>query len=109
MDLKDYRLPIYITENGVADQKDLLRCRFLISHIQEMYYAMKGGAPVKGYFHWSLLDNYEWDLGYTQDFGLIKVNRDTLERTPKSSYFVYKKICEANGIPQDLLLYGVGS
>ena len=49
--------------------------------------AMADGAPVKGYFLWSLLDNYEWSLGYEKRFGLIHVDFDTLERTPKSSYF----------------------
>lgn len=105
MDLRDYGLPIYITENGVAAHDDSLRVRFLVSYIQEIYYSIRAGVPVKGYFHWSLLDNYEWDLGYTQQFGLIAVDRRTGNRFPKPSFSVYKRICEANGIPHDLLAY----
>lgn len=107
MDLRDYGIPIYITENGLAANDDGKRVRFLINYIQELYYALRAGVPVKGYFHWSLLDNYEWDLGYSQSFGLVAVNRQTGERTPKPSYYIYQKICESNGIPEELMLYGM--
>lgn len=87
-------LPIYVTENGMsADDSvrdgvvdDPARIDFLQRHLAEVLAAIGDGVPVAGYFVWSLLDNYEWSLGYDKRFGLVHVDFDTSERTPKASY-----------------------
>ncbi len=87
-------IPLYVTENGMAAPDPLVagsvddqdRIAYLDDHLAEVRKAIAGGAPVKGYFAWSLLDNYEWSLGYEKRFGLVHVDFDTLERTPKASY-----------------------
>lgn len=88
-------LPIFVTENGMAgdDQiadagiEDQQRIDFLNLHFGEALRAVNDGVPLKGYFIWSLLDNFEWALGYDKRFGLIHVDFDTLKRTPKQSYY----------------------
>ena len=90
---RDYSgtLPLFVTENGMAnpdrvDQPDTARIAYLGSHLQAVQAAIAAGAPVAGYFVWSLMDNYEWSLGYEKRFGLIHVDFETLARTPKASY-----------------------
>lgn len=90
---RDYtgQLPLYVTENGMAnpdtlDQPDTTRIAYLDSHLGAVRQAIVAGAPVAGYFAWSLMDNYEWALGYEKRFGLIHVDFDSLARTPKASY-----------------------
>jgi beta-glucosidase len=95
---------IVITENGssyddvkvngeVDDQK---RTAYLQAHLQSLQSAVNDGAPVRGYFAWSLLDNFEWAEGYAQRFGLVYVDYTTQERTPKSSFKRYKEVIAAN-------------
>ena len=91
-----YKLPIYITENGIADKEDAHRPDFLFSHLRELARAMERGIDVRGYYHWSLLDNFEWIKGFGPRFGLFKVNYDTFERTPTRSAEQYKKIIESH-------------
>ena len=87
-------LPIYVTENGMAnpdviengDIKDDARIPYVESHLEAARRAIDAGVPLKGYFLWSLLDNYEWALGYEKRFGLVHVDFDSLTRTPKASY-----------------------
>ncbi len=88
-------LPLYVTENGMANPDvigvpDEARVDYLNQHIAAVTQAMAEGVPLKGYTIWSLLDNYEWALGYEKRFGLIHVDFDTLERTPKASYHALK-------------------
>lgn len=103
MDFSDYHLPMYITENGLASTNDDRRVRFLISYLKEIYHAIQTGANVKGYFHWSLLDNFEWADGFEPRFGLIEVNYKTQKRTPRASAEVYAQIIKHNGIEHKLL------
>ncbi len=114
MDFSDYHLPIYITENGLASTNDDRRVRFLIGYLKEIYHAIQTGAKVKGYFHWSLIDNFEWADGFTPRFGLVEVDykafnafsasqNKTESRKPRPSAYVYKEIIKHNGIPHDLL------
>lgn len=103
MDLSDYHLPIYITENGLASTNDDRRVRFLLSYLKEIYHAIQTGANVKGYFHWSLIDNFEWADGFTPRFGLIEIDYKTLKRTPRPSAYIYEQIIRQNAIPHDLL------
>ncbi|MBF9047288.1 beta-glucosidase [Rhodobacterales bacterium LSUCC0031] len=90
---RDYSgdLPLFVTENGMAnpdqpDQPDRARIGYLAQHLQAVQGAVGAGAPVAGYFVWSLMDNFEWSLGYEKRFGLIHVDFETLARTPKASY-----------------------
>jgi len=92
-------LPLYITENGMAGPDQLIdgtcddpwRIDYLDSHIAAMKSAMDDGVPVCGYTAWSLMDNFEWALGYDKRFGIVHVDYDTLERTPKSSWHALQK------------------
>ncbi|HUX87930.1 MAG TPA: glycoside hydrolase family 1 protein [Chloroflexota bacterium] len=101
--LTQFGKPILITENGVADERDELRPAFLISHLQQIYRAISEGVPVKGYLHWSALDNFEWAEGRRLRFGLIHVDYETLRRTVKPSGELYAKICAAGGIEPSVL------
>jgi beta-glucosidase len=101
---------IYITENGAAfpDVRvhdgavhDIERTAFLESYIGAVGRAISGGAPVKGYFVWSLLDNFEWGFGYSKRFGIVYVDFPTLERAPKDSFYWYRDlIASRRGAPR---------
>lgn len=87
-------LPIYVTENGMSADAppdgpadDPERIDYLDRHLAQVRRAIADGVDVRGYFIWSLLDNYEWALGYDKRFGLVHVDFDTLARTPKASYY----------------------
>ncbi|MCD6410527.1 glycoside hydrolase family 1 protein [bacterium] len=97
-DLKQYSLPIYITENGVADKKDSLREKFIKDHLYWIWRAIQEKVDIRGYFHWSLLDNFEWEKRFEPRFGLIEVDYKTLERKPRKSAFYYAQICKTNQI-----------
>jgi beta-glucosidase/6-phospho-beta-glucosidase/beta-galactosidase len=101
-DVSDH-LPIYITECGIATTNDDRRTRFLISYIQEVYRAIISGIHVKGFFYWSLIDNYEWHRGYDPRFGLVEVDYSTKQRIPRPSAHVYHEIIEHNGSPHHLM------
>jgi beta-glucosidase len=96
--MKKYDLPIYITENGLADADDSMRGQFIKDQLYWIYKSISEGADVRGYFHWSLLDNFEWDKGFWPRFGLIEINYKTLERKIRPSAYEYKKIIENNGL-----------
>ena len=91
-----YRLPIMITENGLADGTDSQRQWWLTETIKAMHEALKHDVKLIGYLHWSLLDNFEWDKGYWPKFGLVAVDRQTMARTvrPSARWFaaVIKKL-----------------
>ena len=86
--------PIYITEHGLADTQDENRAWFLREALMHVQRAMREGADVRGYFHWSLLDNFEWDKGFWPRFGLVEVDYKTLERKIRPSAWEYKKIID---------------
>ena len=96
--LKQYNKPIYITENGLADAKDEKREKFIESHLEGVHKAISEGVDVKGYFHWSLLDNFEWDKGFEPRFGLVEIDYKTLKRIPRPSSVKYAEICKNNSI-----------
>lgn len=102
IDLKDH-LPIYITECGVASTNDDRRTRFLISYLKEVYHAITAGVDIRGFFYWSLIDNFEWHRGLDPRFGLIEVDYKTQKRTVRPSAYVYQEIIKNNGIPHKLL------
>lgn len=95
-------LPVYITENGCACENDELRIAFLGVYLAALREAMDLGVDVRGYLHWSMLDNYEW-TSFLPRFGLYAVDRETFERTPKPSAAFYSGIIRQNGVSQDLI------
>jgi beta-glucosidase len=92
--LKQYQKPIYITEHGLADARDAHREWYIREGLVQVGRARKEGVDVRGYFHWSLLDNFEWAEGFWPRFGLVAVNYKTLQRTVRPSALAYKKIIE---------------
>ncbi|HEY1954344.1 MAG TPA: family 1 glycosylhydrolase [Polyangiaceae bacterium] len=86
------RKPIWITENGIADAKDEKRERFIVDHLREVARAIEDGVDVRGYLHWSLLDNFEWAEGYAPRFGLYEVDYATQKRTLRPSGEAYARI-----------------
>ena len=101
------KLPLYITENGAAiydtphviDGRvdDPVRVWYFREHIKAVHDAMEQGADVRGYFAWSLLDNYEWSLGFSKRFGIVHVNYHTQVRTPKASALFYREVIRSKG------------
>jgi len=98
-----YGKPIYVTENGLPDEDDDQRPRFILTHLVAMHRAIEEGVPVKGYFHWSLVDNFEWAEGWSLRFGLIALDVETQERTMRRSGQLYKEICQAGAITEDMV------
>ena len=85
-------LPVYVTENGIADASDSKRPAFIVRHLAEVLRALADGVDVRGYFHWSLLDNFEWAEGYAPRFGLIEVDYRTQARRVRASGVLYARI-----------------
>ena len=90
--------PILVTENGLATADDGDRIRFTTDALTGLAAAIDGGADVRGYVHWSLLDNFEWMLGYGPTFGLVSVDRQTFARTPKPSLAWLGDVARRNGL-----------
>ncbi|MFN2164574.1 MAG: glycoside hydrolase family 1 protein [Candidatus Promineifilaceae bacterium] len=97
-----YQRPIYITENGLPDSEDRLRPAFLLDHLRQIWQAISFCYPVMGYYHWSLIDNFEWERGWTQRFGLIAMNEETQERRWRPSAHLYQEICRSYSISSDM-------
>ncbi len=96
-DLKKYKKPIYITENGLADSQDQKRAQFIKNHLKYIWQAIQEGIDVRGYFYWSLIDNFEWSNGFDPRFGLIYIDYKTQKRLPRKSAFDYAKIIKDQG------------
>ena len=104
-------LPLYVTENGAAfydpptvdgtELSDPLRVDYLRTHLLAVHDAMKKGVDLRGYFAWSLLDNFEWSHGYSKRFGLVHVDFETQRRTPKASARFYAEVIGSNGAVLD--------
>ncbi|MCZ2127857.1 MAG: family 1 glycosylhydrolase [Anaerolineales bacterium] len=97
------KLPILITENGVEDFDDHLRPRYLAQHVHQVWRAVNFNFPVKGYFHWSLADNFEWERGWTQRFGLWGLDVETQKRIRRPSADLYEAVCKENGISSEMV------
>lgn len=91
-------VPIYITENGLADARDAQRKAYLVHHLHAVWAAIAAGVPVKGYFHWSLLDNFEWADGFGYQFGLLDA-----ERNWRPAARLYQRIIQDRGFAAGLL------
>jgi beta-glucosidase len=85
-----YGKPIIVTENGIADATDMLRPRYLVDHVSALEGALRAGARVRGYCHWSLIDNFEWHEGFAPRFGLYAVDYATQERKLRASGELYR-------------------
>ena len=99
--LKNYakfEKPLFIMENGLADATDSRRAKFIVEHLKHVHRAAEDGIDVRGYFHWSLLDNFEWSEGFGPKFGLYSVDRKTFLRSPRPSARVYGEICQSNQV-----------
>jgi beta-glucosidase len=94
---RDCGLPIYITEHGSASSDEDFRIQDLTGHLGELRAAMNHGVDVRGFFYWSLLDNFEWQFGYTKKFGLFSVdfNDKQLPRKTTRVAKFYQEICQA--------------
>ena len=92
-------LPVYVTENGIADARDDRRAAFVRAHLAELARAIADGVDVRGYYHWSLLDNFEWAEGYEPRFGLVHVDFGTGVRTVRDSARVYARIARDRALP----------
>ncbi|GIW10201.1 MAG: beta-glucosidase [Dehalococcoidia bacterium] len=100
--LRRYRLPVLITENGVAEEGDILRPWFLLAHLRAVHAAIRVGVDVRGYLHWTAFDNFEWAEGLRMRFGLVHVDFVTGARTVKPSAWLYARICRRNALePRD--------
>lgn len=105
-----FQVPLLVTENGIEDSSDSLRPRYLAEHIHQVWRGINHNWPIKGYFHWTLVDNFEWERGWTQRFGLWELDRDTQERTPRESAAFYTEICRQNALTSQMVeRYAPGS
>ncbi len=100
---KSFGLPILITENGIEDAQDTLRPRYLVSHVHQMWRAVNFNQPVKGYFWWTLVDNFEWERAWSQRFGLWELDIETQARHKRPSADLYAEICKENGLTSDMV------
>jgi len=91
--------PIYILENGVPDAEDRIRPWLIVSVLRELHRLIKEGNDIRGYFHWTLTDNFEWSEGWRLRFGLVELDEATQQRTMRPSGRLYSAIAQANGIP----------
>jgi beta-glucosidase/6-phospho-beta-glucosidase/beta-galactosidase len=95
-----YGLPVYVTENGLADADDDMRRGYLLSHLRAVRGAMRDGlARVRGYFAWSLMDNFEWAAGYYPRFGFFSYDPDTLARRQRPSARLFRRIARSGTLP----------
>jgi beta-glucosidase len=92
--LKKYGLPVIITENGICTQDDNLRWEYIYTHLKNIHLAIEKGVNVMGYFYWSLMDNFEWDKGFSPRFGLIEVDYNSYKRTVRESARKFAQVCK---------------
>jgi beta-glucosidase len=98
-----FHLPIYVAENGVEDGSDRMRPHYLAKHLHKVWLAVNFNWRVKGYFYWTLVDNFEWERGWTQKFGLWDLDPETQERHKRPSADFYAEICKANSLSSEMI------
>jgi beta-glucosidase len=98
-----YRKPVFITEHGLPDRDDDQRPGYLASCLAEAWRAIRDGVDLRGYYHWTLVDNFEWAAGWDLRFGLFSLDTTTGVRTAGNSAAVYSRIARANGVSRRLL------
>ena len=100
------KVPLMVTENGIDDRDGAARSAYLVAHVREVAQAVASGLDVRGYMHWTLMDNFEWSEGYAPRFGLYAVDRRPgadLARIPTPAVATFRKIARANALPADLV------
>ena len=100
---RGYGKPIFITENGVCDQADTLRPRYLLEHLRQVWRAVNFNWQVLGYLHWTLVDNFEWERGWTQRFGLWELDLETGERHKRRSAELFAEVCHESALSSDMV------
>ena len=101
--LSSMHMPIYITENGIPDSDDDQRPRALLLHLHQAWKILQSNLPLKGYFHWTLTDNFEWAEGWSLRFGLIGLDPETQQRSRRPSADLYAAIAQGNAITPELI------
>ena len=101
--LAPLHIPIYITENGIPDSDDDQRPRALILHLHQAWQILQNNLPLKGYYHWTLTDNFEWAEGWSLRFGLIALDPETQQRSRRPSADLYAVIAKGNAITPELI------
>ncbi len=96
-------VPLYITENGVPDRADRIRPWVIVQSLRRIEDLVTRGVDVRGYFHWSLVDNFEWSEGWTLRFGLYEMDPVTQSRRPRASAGLYRDIIARNGLSYEQL------
>ncbi len=97
-EVKPYALPVVITENGIADSGDVMRARFIAEHLYQAGWAIQRGVDLRGYFHWALVDNFEWANGFCPKFGLASYDPTTKARTVRPSAQTYASIIQSSSV-----------
>jgi beta-glucosidase len=98
-----FNRPIYITENGLPDADDDQRPSFILRHLRQVWATLQSNTPVMGYYHWTLTDNFEWERGWAERFGLIELDVATQERKLRRSGEMYGRICQSGCIDWELV------
>jgi len=98
-----FKLPIYITENGFGVKDDAKRRRYLIGHLRQLWRGVNFNWDIRGYFHWSLVDDFEWDRGWEHSFGLYALDPDTQVRTARPSARLYSEIARTHTLTSDMV------
>lgn len=98
-----YRLPIFITENGTCDSKDVIRSKYIYDHLYQISQAIDEGIPIQRYYHWSTMDNFEWIEGLSARFGLVHVNYENQKRTINRSGRFYAEVCKAKEVTPKMI------
>jgi beta-glucosidase len=94
-------VPVWVTENGIGTDDDAQRIEYVRRALEGVARCLADGVDVRGYFYWSLLDNFEWMLGYAPRFGLVAVDRTTQVRTPKPSAHWFSRVVRANALADE--------
>jgi beta-glucosidase len=98
-----FKIPIIVTENGIEDADDRIRPSYLIQHLHQIWRGINFNWPIKGYFHWTLVDNFEWERGWTQRFGLWELDTETQARRKRPSADLFSAICTGNKLSSDMV------
>jgi len=96
-----YGVPIIITENGVEDADDHMRPRYIVEHLHQVWRALNHNLPIQGYYYWTLVDNFEWERGWTQRFGLWELDIENQNRRKRPSVDLYAEICRQNALTSE--------
>jgi len=98
-----FELPLYITANGCNDSRDEFRRRYLVEHVHALWHMVNFNAPVRGYLHWSLVDHFAWEQGWSAKYGLWAVDSQTQQRARRKSADLYAEICRTGSLSSEMV------